>query len=42
MTTLLIAGLEGLTLERIERGETAELDQARKLFVDSICAVAQS
>ncbi len=42
VTTLMIAGLEGLTLERIERGETAELDQARKLFVNSICAVAQS
>jgi AcrR family transcriptional regulator len=42
VTTLLIAGLEGLTLERIERGETAELDRARKLFVESICAVATS
>jgi AcrR family transcriptional regulator len=42
VTTLLIAGLEGLTLERIERGETTELDAARKLFVDSICAVAQT
>ena len=40
VTTLLIAGLEGLTLERIERGETAELDQARELFVRSVCAVA--
>jgi AcrR family transcriptional regulator len=40
VTTLMIAGLEGLTLERIERGETAELEQARKLFVVSICAVA--
>ena len=42
VTTLMIAGLEGLTLERIERGETAELDHARKLFVESICAVAQT
>ena len=42
VTTLLIAGLEGLTLERIERGETAELDRARKLFVQSVCAVATS
>ena len=42
MTTLLIAGLEGLTLERIERGETPELDRARELFVRSICAVAQA
>jgi AcrR family transcriptional regulator len=40
VTTLLIAGLEGLTLERIERGETSELDEARRLFVDSICVVA--
>ena len=40
VTTLLIAGLEGLTLERIERGETVELDQARELFVRSVCAVA--
>jgi AcrR family transcriptional regulator len=42
VTTLLIAGLEGLTLERIERGETPELEEARRLFVDSICAVALS
>ncbi len=33
---LIMAGLEGLTLERIERGETAELAKARKLFVDSV------
>lgn len=32
---LIMAGLEGLTLERIERGETAELARARKLFVRS-------
>ena len=42
VTTLLIAGLEGLTLERIERGETPELDQARELFVRSVCAVAEA
>jgi len=42
VTTLLIAGLEGLTLEGIERGETPELERARKLFVSSICAVATS
>jgi AcrR family transcriptional regulator len=40
VTTLLIAGLEGLTLERIERGETRELEDARTLFVSSVCAVA--
>jgi AcrR family transcriptional regulator len=42
VTTLLIAGLEGLTLERIERGATPELDRARELFVESVCAVATS
>jgi hypothetical protein len=42
VTTLIIAGLEGLTLERIERGETAELDRARELFIDSIVAVAEA
>ncbi len=31
----LIAGLEGLSLERLERGETAELKRAREIFVDS-------
>ncbi|MDQ2675495.1 MAG: TetR/AcrR family transcriptional regulator [Actinomycetota bacterium] len=40
LTTLLIAGLEGLTLERIERGETPELERARELFVQAVCAVA--
>lgn len=40
VTTLLIAGLEGLTLERIERGATPELERARELFVESVCAVA--
>lgn len=40
VTTLILAGFEGLTLERIERGETPELDQARELFVRSVCAVA--
>jgi AcrR family transcriptional regulator len=34
-SVLIMAGLEGLTLERIERGETAELGRARKLFVRS-------
>ncbi len=37
--TLIMAGLEGLTLERIERGETAELAEARKLFVASVAAI---
>jgi hypothetical protein len=36
---LIMAGLEGLTLQRIERGETAELGRARGLFVASVAAV---
>ena len=39
---LIMAGLEGLTLERIERGETAELARARKLFVTSASAAIES
>jgi AcrR family transcriptional regulator len=35
---LIMAGLEGLTLERIERGETAELASARRLFVRTAAA----
>jgi len=34
-----IAGLEGLMLERLDRGETAALDGARKLFLASAAAV---
>lgn len=33
--TLIIAGLEGLCLERIERGPTSELEAARELFIDA-------
>jgi len=40
VTTLILAGFEGLTLERIERGETSDLDRAREMFVRSVCAVA--
>ena len=36
---LIMAGLEGLTLERIERGETAELARARRLFVEAVAGV---
>jgi AcrR family transcriptional regulator len=36
---LVIAGLEGLCLERIERGDTATLERARELFITG--AVAQ-
>jgi AcrR family transcriptional regulator len=32
----LIAGLEGLSLERLERGETRDLRRARELFVRSV------
>jgi AcrR family transcriptional regulator len=35
----LVAGLEGLSLERLERGETPELRRARELFVQSASAV---
>jgi len=42
VTTLILAGLEGLMLERIERGETVELDRAREMFIRSIRAVAWS
>ena len=40
VTTLILAGFEGLTLERIERGETSDLDRAREMFVRSVCVVA--
>ena len=38
LAVLVIAGIEGLCLERIERGETADLRRARELFVRSIVA----
>ena len=31
----LVAGIEGLSLEWLDRGETAELEQAKELFVRS-------
>jgi AcrR family transcriptional regulator len=34
-TILVIAGAEGLVLERLERGETRELAAARRLFIDA-------
>ncbi len=37
--TLVIAGLEGFTLEHIERGDTPELRKAREMFVASATAV---
>jgi AcrR family transcriptional regulator len=38
LAVLIIAGIEGLCLERIERGDTAELRRARELFVRSVVA----
>lgn len=34
-TVLVIAGAEGLVLERLERGETKELVAARRLFIEA-------
>lgn len=39
---LVIAGIEGLCLERIERGETAELRAARALFIAATVAAIQN
>jgi AcrR family transcriptional regulator len=36
--TLIVAGLEGLCLERIERGPTSQLERARDLFISSTAA----
>ena len=38
---LVIAGNEGLALERIERGETPELARARSMFVRSVLGVIE-
>ena len=37
--TLVIAGLEGLLLERIERGDTSDLEKAREMFVRATASV---
>jgi AcrR family transcriptional regulator len=42
VAVFLVAGLEGLALERLERGETDELRRARQLFVESASAVVAS
>jgi AcrR family transcriptional regulator len=42
IVVFLIAGLEGLSLERLERGETAALRQARAHFVDAASALISS
>ena len=39
LVVFLVAGLEGLSLERLERGETADLIRARSLFVDAATAL---
>jgi hypothetical protein len=38
LAVLIIAGIEGLCLERIERGDTVDLRRARERFVRSIVA----
>jgi TetR/AcrR family transcriptional regulator, transcriptional repressor of bet genes len=42
LTVMVIAGLQGLTLERIERGATPQLKQARELFVRSAASAART
>jgi DNA-binding transcriptional regulator YbjK len=37
----IISGVEGLALERLDRGETAELAGARRLWVSSLGAVLE-
>jgi TetR/AcrR family transcriptional regulator, transcriptional repressor of bet genes len=38
LAVLIRAGVEGLALERIDRGDTPDLDRARQIFVQSIAA----
>jgi AcrR family transcriptional regulator len=38
-TVFVVAGVEGLVLERLERGETAELAAARRMFIDAAAGV---
>jgi AcrR family transcriptional regulator len=40
LTVMLIAGMQGMTLERIERGATPERKRARELFIRSALAAA--
>jgi TetR/AcrR family transcriptional repressor of bet genes len=40
LALMVIAGSEGMTLERIERGPTAERKRARELFISSTVAAA--
>ena len=39
---LVMAGIEGLALERLERGETPALRQAREMFVSSASAAIRA
>jgi TetR/AcrR family transcriptional repressor of bet genes len=41
LTVMVIAGIQGLALERIERGRTAELGKARDLFVRAAAATTE-
>ena len=38
LTVMVIAGMQGMTLERIERGATPERKRARELFIRSAVA----
>ena len=40
LALMIIAGVQGMTLERIERGPTAERKRARELFIGSAVAAA--
>ena len=40
LTVMVIAGMQGMTLERIERGPTPERKRARELFIRSAVATA--
>ena len=39
---MVIAGVQGLALERIERGQTPELRKAQELFMRGAVAVADA
>ena len=40
LTVMVIAGMQGMTLERIERGPTPERKRARELFIRAGLATA--
>jgi BetI-type transcriptional repressor, C-terminal len=40
LTVMVIAGMQGMTLERIERGPTPERKRARELFIRAALAAA--